>query len=285
MPTIIRRGIAAIFLALAACQGPIGRSVGPDTPSIGDLAAVTHETRLTLSGTKSAPSSIFIDGEEVVARDALTTWAAVVVLSLEGTNTFEIKALDDRGQISQPLLVPIVRDTFPPAAPTVTVTLPTTTNPVELTGTKEVGSLVRLDGRVIVPKSDATAWTYQATVAGTNPKTLTFTAVDAAGNESAATPVSVTLTTRAPRPGRCFRSTAGRSSGAPHLMHLSGCVVPRTLGDTDFNSRPRQRSIPWSSMRRLSPERATRLRPPPPRGVCTSGASGPRRAAGAFPTA
>ena len=157
--TIIRRGTAAIILALAACQGPIGRSVGPDTPSIGDLAAVTHETRLTLSGTKAAGSLLFINGEEVVARDALTTWTAVVALPLEGTNTFEIKALDDRGQISQPLFVSIDLDTNPPAAPTVTVTLPTTTNPVELTGTKEAGSLVRLNGRVIVPASSAITWT------------------------------------------------------------------------------------------------------------------------------
>jgi hypothetical protein len=192
-----------VVLALAACQGPIGRSVGPDTPSIGDLAAVTHETRLTLSGTKSVNSSLFIDGEEVVARDTLTTWAVVVALPQEGTNTFEIKALDDRGQISRSLFVSVVLDTILPAAPTVTVTLPTTTNPVELTGTKEAGSLVRLDGRVIVPASNATAWTYQATVAGTNPKTLTFTAVDAAGNESTPTPVLVTLTT---------------SCAAPHLV-------------------------------------------------------------------
>jgi hypothetical protein len=184
MPTIIRRirrGIAAIVLALAACQGPIGRSVGPDTPSIGDLAAVTHETRLTLSGTKSVPSSIFIDGEEVVARDTLTTWAVVVQLPLEGTNTFEIKALDDRGQISRSLFVSVVLDTILPSAPTVTVTSPAPTNPVMLMGTKEAGSLVRLNGRVIVPASSATDWTYEATLA-TGPNTLTLTAVDAAGN-------------------------------------------------------------------------------------------------------
>ena len=203
MPTIVmRRGIAAIVLVLAACQGPIGRSVGPDTPSIGDLAAITHETRLTLSGTKSVNSSIFIDGEEVVARDALTTWAAVVALPLEGTNTFEIKALDDRGQVSLSLFVSIVRDRSLPAAPTITVTSPAPTNPVTLSGTKEAGSLVRLNGRVIVPASSATAWTYQATLATTGVNTLTLTVVDAAGNESAATPVSVTLTTScaAPRP-------------------------------------------------------------------------------------
>ena len=199
---IIRGGIAAIILALAACQGPIGRSVGPSTPSIGDLAAVTHETRLTLSGTKSVNTSIFIDGEEVVTRDALTTWAAVVALPLEGTNTFEIKALDDRGQISQPLRVPIVRDRTPPALTVDTVPPSTvTTNPVTLGGTKEAGSLVRLNGRVIVRASSATAWTYQATLA-TGANTLTVKAMDAAGNESAAPPVSVTLTTScaAPRP-------------------------------------------------------------------------------------
>ncbi len=198
--TIIGRGTAAVVLTLAACQGPIGRSVGPDTPSIGDLAAVTHETRLTLLGTKAAGSSIFIDGVEEVARDALRTWTAVVALPQEGTNTFEIKALDDRGQISLSLFVSIVRDRTPPAPPTVTVTLPTTTNPVTLSGTKEAGSLVRLNGRVIVPASSATDWTYEATlVSGTSSM---VTVVDAAGNESAPTSVSVSLTSSCdvPRP-------------------------------------------------------------------------------------
>ncbi len=193
--------MTAVVLALAACQGPIGRSVGPDTPSIGDLAAVTHETRLTLSGTKSASSSIFIDGVEVVARDALRTWTAVVALPQEGTNTFELESLDDRGQISQPLFVSIVLDTGLPQAPTVDpVPSPVPTNPVTLTGTKEAGSLVRLNGRVIVPASIDTTWMYEATlVSGTNNM---VTVVDAAGNESTPTSVSVILTASCdvPRP-------------------------------------------------------------------------------------
>jgi hypothetical protein len=196
--------LAVLGLLVLGCQPQIGVDTGPPTPSIGNVAALTHEVSLTLSGTKSDRSSIFINGVELVARDSLLTWNAVVDLPVEGTNMFELKALDDRGQLSDPLLVPIVRDTTPPSPPTVNPsTSPAATNPVMLSGTKEAGALVRLDGRRIVPASSSTTWTYQATLA-VGPNDLQLTAVDAAGNESNPTTVSVTLTTACPSPRPVF---------------------------------------------------------------------------------
>ncbi|MBI3607684.1 MAG: FG-GAP repeat protein [Nitrospirae bacterium] len=129
-----------------------------------------------------------------MARDALETWSAVVTLSSDGLHTFEIEALDERGQISLPFVVSILRDTSPPAVPTVDlVTSPASANPITLTGTKEAGALVRLNGRRVIPPSTATTWSYQATLA-TGPNTLTVTVVDAAGNESDPATVAVTLT-------------------------------------------------------------------------------------------
>ncbi len=185
-----------LLVVTAGCQGQIGRSVPPAAPSVGDLASVTHQSRFTLSGTKPGGTSIIINGEELVARDALGTWNAVVTLppTTDGLYTFEIRALDDRGQISPPFVVSILLDTSHPGAPTVDpVTSPASANPITLRGTKEAGSLVRLNGRRIIPLSDSTTWSYQTTLV-TGPNTLAVTVIDAAGNESDPTTVVVTLT-------------------------------------------------------------------------------------------
>ena len=115
------------------------------------------------------------------------------MLPSDGLHTFEIQALDDRGQISPVLGVSIARDTSPPVAPTINpVTSLVSSNPLTLIGTKEAGALVRLNGRRIIPPSTDTTWTYQATlVTGLN--TVAVTVVDAAGNESDPTTVPVTL--------------------------------------------------------------------------------------------
>lgn len=186
--------VIGLLAVLVGCQGQIGRSVPPAAPSIGDLASVTHQSRVTLSGAKPGGSSILINGEELVARDPLGTWSAVVSLPSDGSWTFEIRALDDRGQISPALMVSIIRDTSPPVAPTIDpVTSPASANPVVLSGTKEAGALVRLNGRRIIPPSAATTWSYQATLVP-GPNTAAVTVVDIAGNESDPTTVSVTLT-------------------------------------------------------------------------------------------
>lgn len=169
-------------LVLAACQPPGGGTSGISTPLVGDMATLTHQNRITLFGSKDAGTAIFLDGIQRVPRDNGTTWSTVVDL-VEGLNTFGVEAMDDLGNLSDQSTVSITLDTAAPSVPTISSVSPTPTNPVTLSGTKEPGTFIRLNGRRISMLSDDTTWTYQATlVSGSN--TLLVTAVDAAGNES-----------------------------------------------------------------------------------------------------
>ncbi|MFZ5863589.1 MAG: hypothetical protein ACOYXR_12195 [Nitrospirota bacterium] len=163
------------------------------TPTIGALPASTHQNRITLTGGKSSGTAIFIDGIARVVVDDRTVWTAAVDLQ-EGLNTFEVIAMDDLGNLSGPLIVEISRDTVPPAAPTLSAPTSSPTNPATLSGTKEPGTFVRLNGRRITELSDATTWEYRATLAIVGDNTVSVTAVDEAGNESVSADAVVTLT-------------------------------------------------------------------------------------------
>ncbi len=194
-PQYIRR-LALIgfsWLVLAACQPAGGGEGGMTVPSVGVMATLTHQNRITLFGGKASGTAIFLDGSQRVPRDSGTTWSTVVDLA-EGLNTFVIEAMDDLGNLSDPLTVSVTLDTIPPSAPSVSFPVSTPTNPVSLSGTKEPGTFIRLNGQRISVLSDSTTWTYEATLAsGSN--MLRVTAVDAAGNESDPVEPVITLTT------------------------------------------------------------------------------------------
>ncbi len=230
--------------ALIACQ-ELGRTVGPPAPTIGVLPAVTHETRVTLSGTKSPGSALIVDGFQRIPPNNSIIWSTAVDLTVEGSNAIVLHAMDDLGNLSESLTVRIERDTTNPAPPAVSTpaTSPTTStsNPFTIAGTKEAGTFIRLNGRRITEASNATAWTYQTTLSPPPPppappyNTLTLTAVDAAGNESAPVTRLVELTgpcvgVAPPRPvfpldggaiqwGRAFSWTPGATS---YRFELSG---------------------------------------------------------------
>jgi hypothetical protein len=158
------------------------------------MATLTHQDRITLFGSKDAGTAIFLDGTQRVPRDIGTTWSTVVDLA-EGLNTFVVEAMDDLGNLSDQSTVNITLDTVSPSVPTILPVPPTPTNPVTLSGTKEPGTFIRLNGRRISVLSDSLTWEYQATLAsGINPP-LRVTAVDAAGNESDPVELVIELTT------------------------------------------------------------------------------------------
>lgn len=250
-----------VFLALSSCQ-PLGRTAPPDPPGIRGVPAATHQSRITLSGTKPPGSLLLIDGAERVPRDASGTWTAEVDLPVEGLNTFRLEVLDDLGQISSPVDVGIVRDRTPPNPPPVTTPETGATvlsNPLSLAGTKEAGALIRLNGRRIAPATAATTWSYEATLTTPGSNTLNVTAIDAAGNESAATSVPVNFTpdaacTSVTRPTPIFpldraaiRSGAAftwQSSAARYRFQLAnspafdGPSIVRDVGPTFDTSYP-----------------------------------------------
>lgn len=195
----------ALVTTILACQ-QTGRTVGPPAPSLGVVPPVTHQDRVTVTGSKSRGSGIVINGFQQLPPNDQTFWALPVDLASEGPNTLIVQAMDDLGNLSDTVMVTIQRDTLPPDPPTVSAPSSSLTNPVTITGTKEAGAFVRLNGRRITATSGDINWTYQATLTPPPPPqtatTLTLTAVDAAGNESAPESVSVTLTGACVAPSR-----------------------------------------------------------------------------------
>ena len=106
---------------------PTVGTVGPAIPT------VTTDNQVTIGGTKTPGTSIWINGAEVVPQDDLETWTTTLPL-VEGDNEFTIVAKDAGGTPSAEVLINVIRDADPPV---VTFNPPAKTNfnPLLLTGT------------------------------------------------------------------------------------------------------------------------------------------------------
>ena len=86
----------------------------PSAPTANTPVSPTNINTQTISGTKEANSSIWINGSEAVPVDGLTTWSKSVSLS-EGANNLAVTSKDASGNESQPPVnVSIVLDTTAP---------------------------------------------------------------------------------------------------------------------------------------------------------------------------
>ena len=135
----------------------------PAMPTVGTFGApiplFTAQSSLTIGGTKTPNTSIWINGAQVVALSSATTWTATVTL-VEGDNELFVEVHGPYGTPSAKARVLIVLDTLPPV---VTFTPPTKTNldPITLTGTVDDSlTTVTINGVV----STRTGRTFQAAV-------------------------------------------------------------------------------------------------------------------------
>ena len=108
----------------------------PARPTVGTVGgpipAVTTQPSITIGGTKTPGTSIWINGQQVVALGDSTTWTVTLTL-VEGDNELAVVAKDATGTPSAEAIVNIILDNL---APVVTFAPPTKTNltPVPLTG-------------------------------------------------------------------------------------------------------------------------------------------------------
>ena len=104
----------------------------PARPTVVAPPAVTSEPTLTLTGTKTPGTSLWINGTEVVPFNLLTTWSVTVAL-VEGDNVLSIVTQDEVDHRSTTSTVTVVVDALPPV---ITVTAPSLTNltPLVLSG-------------------------------------------------------------------------------------------------------------------------------------------------------
>ncbi len=116
----------------------------------------------------------------------------------EGNYTIAVTLVDNAGNTSALFNAGFSVDQTPPAAPVVNTTPSvTTTNPLTITGSKEAGTSIWLNGGEVAGISNLTSWSFDAPLtAGSN--ALAITAVDGAGNISVAANVNVSFDNTAP---------------------------------------------------------------------------------------
>ena len=164
------------------------------------MNAVTSPTGTspqTISGTKEANTSVWLNGSQIVALNASTTWSYAMPL-VEGDNAISLTCKDALGNESPATTGAIVLDTGAPGAPTLNaVTSPTATTPQTISGTKETNTSVWLGVSQIVALNASTTWSYaMPLVEGDN--AISLTCKDALSNESPATTGAIVLDTGAP---------------------------------------------------------------------------------------
>lgn len=144
-----------------------------------------------LHGTKAAYTSVWINDVQKIATNSSTTWGADVMLSAEAANTFTIYVKDDShpARASAAVIGTIVRDMTAPSTPVVLnwPTTPVSTTRYTLSGLKEPGSSIRLNGAEVVSPTAGENWSYEYTLSeGTN--TIRIISQDTAqpANESSA---------------------------------------------------------------------------------------------------
>lgn len=159
------------------------RRLRPGPPSVAAVPPLTNVPLLLLSGTRPANTSIWVDGAERVPLDASTTWNTTKTL-VEGANSIVVTVRDIVGTESLPVTVRVTLDTVLPSEPV--MSLPpevTTTRTQVLSGTKEAGTAVLINGEVVVPTNDQTTWSATVTLQeGEN--RFVVQSVDRAGNKS-----------------------------------------------------------------------------------------------------
>ena len=91
-------------------------TTAPEAPGLNAVTTPTNETPQTLTGTKDADTSVWLNGEEIVPLDTETTWAFDLDL-LEGDNPLSLVTKDQAGNTSDPTVDTILFDTVPPLDP------------------------------------------------------------------------------------------------------------------------------------------------------------------------
>lgn len=88
-------------------------------PTINPVSTPTAVTTQLLAGTKAPDTSLWLNGVQVVALNADTSWSSTASL-LEGTNVFNILTKDVAGNASATITTAVLLDTTPPTTPVVT---------------------------------------------------------------------------------------------------------------------------------------------------------------------
>jgi hypothetical protein len=161
----------------------------PAAPTLAAVTPLTKTASQLITGSKAADTAIVINGTVRVALNSVTSWSYSYPLT-EGTNTLTIIARDAAGNDS-PAIAPapvITLDTTPPVFTVDVYKNPATSATQTISGSKEPGSVVKLNGTILFDATDQNAtWSYNITLVDGMTNHLVFTASDAIGNTTTKT--------------------------------------------------------------------------------------------------
>ena len=169
----------------------------PNAPTFNPVITPTNISTQTVSGTKDADTSIYINGYEAVPLDSNTTWSYDVVLN-EGNNYLVITARNTEGLESESVYITIILDTVSPLAPVLNpVITPTNTSIQIISGTKEADTSIWINAIERISINSSTLWSINVSLLEGN-NTLNIIAKDAVLNESLVNQANILLDTSAP---------------------------------------------------------------------------------------
>ncbi|HJL19897.1 MAG TPA: Ig-like domain-containing protein [Sandaracinaceae bacterium LLY-WYZ-13_1] len=195
-----RLACLALALGLSAC----GEGEPPAAPSVDAPPVLTNDDPIVLTGTAEADALVQIrggaGGPAEGPADADGSFAIEVALEADAENTLLVSQTVG-GLESEATTVRITHDGTAPEAPAVDpVTSPTRRDQQRLRGTTEANATVRVTGGAEDARTetdDAGRFeldvVLEADALDAVENTLAVTAVDVAGNESAATDVTITV--------------------------------------------------------------------------------------------
>ncbi len=185
--TITVKGAKDIAGNTMADQVPgnfILKTTPPAAPTVVVTTPLTKTANQLLTGTKPGDTALVINTQVRIPLSSATSWSYNYLLS-EGNNTLTIAARDAAGNDSAAIApAPVINlDTTPPAFTVDIYKNPATSAVQVISGTKEPGCVVRLNGVVLFDVNDqSSTWSSSITLVDGMTNHLVFTATDAIGN-------------------------------------------------------------------------------------------------------
>ena len=139
----------------------------------------------------------------------------------DGVYTLDVQLEDNLGNKSSPWHSQFTVDTVAPAAPVLNaVTTPTHRAVQTISGVKEAGTGIKMNGSLIIPANAQTTWQTQVSLAaGSN--LFHFTCVDYAGNTSPDTTVEIVFSDTPPQAVNTLRVTSS-TEGTSAILNWQG---------------------------------------------------------------
>ena len=211
-------GVAEVNSTITVCDGQsVLGSVVANAEGVWNLAFdMTNDQIAALAG-----SMLSSTARDAASGNQTQSWAFTTAPLSDGVHTFTVTSTDSAGNVSTVSKLNVTIDTVAPGAPVITGNSVSNTNQLQLTGTADAGSTVKLfDGSTAIGTATANAsgvWTF-TTGFSNGVHIYTATASDVAGNissASAATSVSAsgandTVTGRCDRAGQQHGADPGR---------------------------------------------------------------------------